>query len=86
MLINSAHNSDKYALQTLLHHWITEFAPPQYLAFDRGTEYGNKDMAHLFNINHSPRTAYSPWTNGVVEVQNHNHYTHLRRFFTKPSC
>ena len=40
-------------------------------------------MAHLcslFLINHSPRTPYSPWTNGLVEVQNRNLGTHLRIF------
>ena len=31
-------------------------------------------------IRHSPRTAYSPWTNGLVEVQNRNLCTHLRMF------
>ena len=31
-------------------------------------------------IRHSPRTAYSPWTNGLVEVQNRNFGTHLRMF------
>ena len=31
-------------------------------------------------INHSPRTPYSPWTNGSVEVQNSNIGTHLRLF------
>ena len=31
-------------------------------------------------IGHSPRTAYSPWTNGVVEVKNRNLGTHLRMF------
>ena len=29
-------------------------------------------------IRHSPRTAYSPWTNGLVEVQNRNLGRHLR--------
>ena len=29
---------------------------------------------------HSPRTAYSPWTNGLVEVQNRNLGTHPRMF------
>ena len=29
---------------------------------------------------HSPRIAYSPWTNGLVEVQNRNLGTHLRMF------
>ena len=40
-------------------------------------------MAHLctlMGIRHSPRTAYSPWTNGLVEVQNRNLGTHLRIF------
>ena len=67
----------------LLHHWITNFGPPQYLVTDRGTEYINQDMAHLcslFNNNHSPRTPYSPWTNGLVEVQNRNLGTHLSLF------
>ena len=38
-------------------------------------------MAHLrtlMGIRHSPRTAYSPWTNGLVEVQKKNLGTHLR--------
>ena len=44
-------------------------------------------MAHLcslFHINHSPRTPYSPWTNGLVEVQNRNLETHLRIFLQNP--
>ena len=32
-------------------------------------------------IRHSPRTAYSPWTNGLAEVQKRNLGTHLRMFF-----
>ena len=40
-------------------------------------------MAQLFTlmgIRHSPTTAYSPGTNGLVEVQNRNLGTHLRMF------
>ena len=40
-------------------------------------------MAHIFTlmgIRHSLRTAYSPWTNGLVEVPNRNLGTHLRMF------
>ena len=82
------HIISKYEIQTLLQHWITKFGPPQYLVLDRGTEYINQDMAHLcslFDIDHSPRTTYSPWKNGLVEVQNRNLETHLRLFFLKPS-
>ena len=40
-------------------------------------------MAHLctlMGVRHSPRTAFSPWTNGLVEVQNRNLGTHSRMF------
>ena len=73
----------KTAIKPLLHHWIFKFGPPIYLVTDRGSEYVNKEMAHLctlMGIRHSPRTAYSPWTNGLVEVQNRNLGTHLRMF------
>ena len=76
-------NNAKTAIKTLLHHWITKFGPPLYLVTDRGSECVNKEMAHLWTlmgIRHSPRTAYSPWTNGLVEVQNRNLGTHLRMF------
>ena len=76
-------NNAKTALKTLLHHWIIKFGPPIYLVTDRGSEYVNKEMVQLCTlkrIRHSPRTAYSPWTNGLVEVQNSNFGTHLRMF------
>ena len=76
-------NNAKTAIKTLLHHWIIKFGPPIYLVTDRGSEYVNKEMAHLctfMGIRHSPRTAFSPWTNGLVEVQNRNFGTHLRMF------
>ena len=37
-------------------------------------------LCTLMGFRHSPRTAYSPWTNGLVEVQNRNLGTHLRMF------
>ena len=76
-------NNAKTAIKTLLHHWIIKFAPPINLVTDCGSEYVNKEMAHLctfMGITHSPRTVYSPWTNGLVEVQNRNLGTHLRMF------
>ena len=53
----------------------------------RGTEYINKDLTllcTLFQIRHSPRTPYAPWTNGLVESQNRNLGTHLRLFLNEP--
>ena len=76
-------NNAKTAIKPLLHHWIIKFGPPIYFVTDRGSEYVNKEMAHLctlMGICHSPRTAYSPWTNGLVEVQNRTLGTHLRMF------
>ena len=76
-------NNAKIAIKTLLHHWIIKFGPPIFLVTDRGSEYVNKEMAHLctlMGIRHSLRTAYSPWTNGLVEVQNRNLGTHLQMF------
>ena len=76
-------NRAKTAVKTLLHHWITKYGPPTYLGTDRGSEYMNKDMTHrctLMGIRHSPRTAYSPWTKGLLEVQSRSFGTHLRMF------
>ena len=76
-------NNAKTAIKTLLHHWIIKFGPPIHLVTDRGSEYVNKETAHLctlMGIRHSRRTAYSPWTNGLVEVQNRNLGTHLGMF------
>ena len=75
--------NSKHAIHTVLYHWITKFGPPQYLVTDRGTEHINQDMAYLcslFHIKHSPRTLYSPRTNGLVENQNRKLGTDLRLF------
>ena len=37
-------------------------------------------LCTVMGYRHSPRTAYSPWTNGLVEVQNRNLGTHQRMF------
>ena len=76
-------NNAKTATKIPLHYWINKFGPPIYLVTDRGSEYSNKEMAHLCSpagIRHSPKTASSPWTNGLVELQNRNLGTHLRMF------
>ena len=43
-------NNAKIAVKTLSHHWITKYGPPIYLVTDRGSEYINKDMAHLCTL------------------------------------
>ena len=60
-------NNAKTAVKSPLHHWIIKFGPSKYLVTDRGSEYINTDMAQhctLMEVRHSPRTPYSPWTNG----------------------
>ena len=76
-------NTAKTAKKLFKHHWIIKFGPPIYFFTDRGSEYVNNEMTHLSTcsrIRHSPKTAYSSWTNGLVEVQNRNLGTHLRMF------
>ena len=76
-------NNAKTAVKTFLHHWNIKFGPPIYLVTDRGSEYVNKEIAHLctlMGIRHCPRSAYSPWANGLVEVQNRNLGSYLRMF------
>ena len=76
-------NNAQNAVNSLLHHGITNFGPPVYLVTDRGSKYINFELAILCNtmgIRHSPRTPFAPWTNGLVENQNKNLGTHLRFF------
>ena len=39
------------------------------------------NLCTLMGIRHAPRTSHSPWTNGLVEVQNKNIGTHLDHFY-----
>ena len=43
-------NNAKFAIKTLLHHWIIKFGPPIYLVTDRGSEYVNKEMTHFCTL------------------------------------
>ena len=79
--INS--NKAKSAVKTLSHHWNDKFGPPIYLVTGHGSQYVKNDTAHLctlMGIRHSPRTAYSSWTNGLEELQSRNPGTHLGMF------
>ena len=76
-------NNAQNAVNSLLHHWITNFGSPINLVTYRGSESINSELANLcttMGIRHSPRTPYAPFTNGLVENQNKNLETHLRLF------
>ena len=60
--------------------FVVTFGIPQKLVYDKGSSFLNSDFtnwAKELAITHAPRTAYSPWTNGKVEIQN----KHLTRYF-----
>ena len=51
-------NNAKTAIKTLLRHWLNKFGPPINLNTVRGSEYVNREMAHLctlMGIRHSPK-------------------------------
>ena len=59
----------------LIEKYITRFRIPQQIVHDNGTTFLSNDFVHWtneFGITLKPRTSYSPWTNGKVEVQNKN--------------
>ena len=60
--------------------FITSFGVPQKLVYDRGTSSMSADFSTFlleFGITNAPRTKWSPWTIGKVEIQN----KHLSRYF-----
>ena len=53
--------------------FITSFGIAQKLVYDRGTSFMSTDFSTFrveFGITHAPRTEWSPWTKGKVEIQN----------------
>ena len=59
--------------------WITSYAIPQKIVHDNGSAFINSDFINWTKdiaITLAPRTTYSPWSNGKVEVQNQ----HLTRY------
>ena len=66
-----------------LEKFILEFGIPQKLVYDEGSAFMNQDFTsytHELGITHASRTAFSPWTNGKVEVQNKQLGAHFRIF------
>ena len=62
------------------------FGIPQKLVYDKGSAFMNQDFTsyiHELGITPAPRTAYSPWTNGKVEIQNLNFLITLFRMLVQ---
>ena len=60
--------------------FITSFGIHEKLDYDRETSFMSTDFSTFFlefGITHAPRTKWSPWTDGKVEIQN----KHLSRYF-----
>ena len=76
------------ALETVnrLENFITTFGIPQQIVHDNVKTFIYNDFVHYPNdmgITLCTRTAYSPWTNGKVEVQNKHLTNYIRHFISK---
>ena len=63
--------------------FILSFGIPQKLVYDKGSAFMNQNFTswiHELGITPAPRTAFSPWTNGKVEIQNKHLGAHFRMF------
>ena len=66
-----------------LEKFILSFGIPQKIEYDKGSAFMNQDFTsyiHELGITPAPRTAYSPWANGKVEIQNKHLGAHFRIF------
>ena len=64
-----------------LEKWIISYGILQKIVYDNGSAFINSDFTNWtkeFGITLDPRTTYSPWTNGKVEMQN-QHFTRYWR-------
>ena len=76
------------ALKTVnqLEKLTTAFGIPQQIKHDNGNAFISNDLVLYPNemgTTLCPRTAYSPWTNGKVEVQNKDLTNYLKHFISK---
>ena len=63
--------------------FIMSFGIPQKLVYDKGSAFMNQDFTswiHELGVTPAPRTAFSPWTNGKIEIQNKHLGAHFRMF------
>ena len=60
---------------------------PQKLVYDKGKAFMNEELTSCFNelgITNAPRTAYSQWINGKVEIQNRHPGIPFRIYLNQP--
>ena len=80
-------NNAKTAIKTLLHHWIIKFGPPIYLVSDRGSEYVNKEMAHLCTLTPIGQMALSKYKTEIsVHILECFFMIHLKIGHSKSIC
>ena len=72
---------------TAIEKWNTSYGIPQKIKHNNGTAFINSGFINWtkeFGITLAPRTTFSPWTNGKVEVQS-QHLSRYWRNFTNES-
>ena len=82
LMVYPVRNTTTLATITAVEKWILSFGIPQSIIHDRGTAFINTEFINWtkeLGITLSPRTAYSPWTNGKIETQNQ----HIARYWKK---
>ena len=82
-MVYTVRKTTDLATTTALEKWILSFVIPKSIIHDRGTAFINTEFINCnkeFGITLRPRTAYSPWTNGKIETQNHYIARYWRNF------
>ena len=80
-MVYPVRNTTGLATITAVEKWIFSFGIPQSIIHDRGTAFTNTDFINWteeLGITLGPRTSYSPWTNGKIEIQNQ----HFARYWS----
>ena len=69
-----------------LEKWITSYGTPHKIVHDNISAFMNSEFINWtkeFGLTLAPRTTYSPWTNGKVEVQNQHLTRYWRNFINQ---
>ena len=88
LVYTSLSSKNAEALETIiqLEKFITTFGIAQQIVHDNGNAFINNDFVHYTNemgVTLCPLTAYSPWTNGKLKVQNIHLTNNLKHFISE---